>query len=99
VKLGSTGDQHNIYGVNYLFVAIQPSEAVVIVNKALLGLRLLNSGSSTRDTLGKEVAHGDKSHTWIGIQGVPRGTRSPTTTTDDTDLDGVAAGRMGTTSE
>jgi hypothetical protein len=72
---------------------------VVIVDETLPGFRLLNRGSSTRYTIGEKVAHGDKSDTWIGIHGVLCGTHAPTTTTDDADLDGIAARRMGTASK
>ena len=87
VELGGAGDEHHVERFDHLAIAVQPGEAMGVVDLHLLGLLLLEHLAPALHAVGEDVGHGHQPHARIAIHGLQGRARAAAAAAHHADLD------------
>ena len=70
VELGGAGDEHHVDRLDHLAIAVQPGEAMGVVDLHLLRFLLLEHFPPALHAVGEDVGHGHQPHARVDVHGL-----------------------------
>ena len=93
MEMRSGGNQHHVdVALDQFLVGVEAEEAMLVVDRHLLGVQLLQPPAGPLQAIGEDVGHGHQPHVLAGVHGVGGRPAAASAAADQADLDHVAAG-------